>query len=134
MSDLFAEGRTLYDAALESVASVTIEYRKCGEATGVTLLVTPLGNQRRSEDGENFSLEYEFTDFAIRMNTTVTPGDTTFALWLIRDPLYGDRIHYNGDIYVVGDDSGNPAYDWTSIYKTSIRIHSVYHGEVVEVE
>jgi len=132
MTNLFELGRQLYDASLESLASATAEYRKCGEDTGVALLVTPLGGQRRSEDGENFSLEYDFTDFAIRMDTPVSPatGDTTFELWLGRDPLYGDRIHFANDIYIVGDDQGNPAFDWTSIYKTSIRIHSVYHGEV----
>lgn len=130
MSDLFALGRQLYDSALESLASVSLEYRRCGEDTGVALLATPLGGQRRSEDGENFSVEYDFTDFAFRVDTLVTPGDTAFSTWLARDPLYGDRILYNGGIYVVGDDSGNPAFDWTSIYKTSMRVHSIYHGEV----
>ena len=111
MTNLFELGRQLMDSSMETLGSVTAEYRKCGEDTGVTLLVTPLGGQRRSEDGDHFSLEYDFTDFAIRMNTPVTPGDTTFELWLAREPMYGDHLHYNGDIFVIGDDQGNPAFD-----------------------
>ena len=130
MTNLFELGRQLFDSSLEAVASASAEYRKCGEDTGVALVVTPLGGQRRSEDSDNFVIEYHFTDFAIRMNTVVTPGDTSFEAWLGRLPKYGDRLIYNNQIFVVGDDQGNPAFDWTSIYQTSIRLHAIYHGEV----
>jgi len=130
MANLFELGRQLMDSSLEDIASTSAEYRKCGENTGVALAVTPLGGQRRSEDSENFVIEYHFTDFGIRMNTTVTPGDISFEEWLGRLPKYGDRLIYEGKIFVVGDDQGSPAFDWTSIYQTSIRLHSIYHGEV----
>ena len=130
MTNLFELGRQLFDSSLEAVASTTAEYRKCGSTEGVTISVTPLGGQRRSEDSDNFVIEYHFTDFAIRMNTIVTPGDISFEAWLGRLPKYGDRLIYNNQIFIVGDDQGNPAFDWTSIYQTSVRLHAIYHGEM----
>ncbi len=129
MTNLFELSRQLMDSTLESIGSVSAEYRKCGENTGVAILVTPLGGQRRSEESDNFVIEYHFTDFAVRMATMVTPGDISFTDWLGRMPKYGDALIYDGKKYIVGDDRGNPAYDWTSIYQTSIRLHAIYHGE-----
>ena len=132
MTDLMDLGRTLLDSTMESCRSVSAEFIKCGEVSGVMINVSPLGAQRRSDTGDHFVVDYEVQDFAIRLNTPVDPGGEEFQEWLERDVELGDRIILDGVIYRAGDDRGNPPFDFTSSKRTSIRIHSVMIGEVDE--
>lgn len=129
MTDIFQIGRQFLDSLLDDNAIQPGVYIRYSEQTGVSLNLTPLSNANRTEDGEYFEQEYVVTDFGIRMDTIVTPGDISFSDWLADDPIRtGDIIQYNGGIFeVIPGESGVP-FDWTSVYRTGVRVHTIYQG------
>lgn len=130
MANIFRTGREYLDSVLDTHNVESAVFIRSGQQTGVTLNVSPLSIQRKNHSGDYSDEEYAVSDFGIRMDTNVTPGDVTFGEWLGSDPIVqGDVIVYQGGTFEVFAAGESLAWEWTSIYKTGVRIHTIYQGE-----